>query len=256
MSSSKISKIMPFLSKAAPFALAFKALEKVSPQMKNFITGAGAAGYGSEQILDFLRNNINPEGEDASGGGRADEQANRARQQFEEQPKRLAQTGATLGAALGGGALGAALGGAGEVAQAAAAPQAQGQAEEKKVPLAERVAEDVRLQQGGTPQQTQAPIPATAAQNFISQHPDVGGALDQLISQGLDPGSAAAQLKQDRKFANTIASIEQRVGQDFVSLINQIFEGKGLPPQQAGGAQGGRPTEQEILAEAAKLFQM
>ena len=50
-----ISKIIPFLSRHIPNALAIKGIQKVNPKIGSFITSALGAGYTTDAVLDYIR---------------------------------------------------------------------------------------------------------------------------------------------------------------------------------------------------------
>lgn len=63
-----LSKILPWLNQALPVGAAVKGLGKVNPKMSDFIYKSIGAGYGADQILDFIRNKLEPEGQQREEG--------------------------------------------------------------------------------------------------------------------------------------------------------------------------------------------
>lgn len=50
-----LSKLLPLLNKYVPAGLALKGVQKADPKLKSFVKGSIAAGYGANEIIDFLR---------------------------------------------------------------------------------------------------------------------------------------------------------------------------------------------------------
>ena len=97
-----ISRIIPLLNKYIPTALAFKGIQKINPKLQKFASGAIAAGYTTDQVVDYLRNRISGE-HNEEFGQRPEEQASKAQVENSKQLPRALATGATLaGGALGG----------------------------------------------------------------------------------------------------------------------------------------------------------
>jgi hypothetical protein len=56
-----LNRILPLLNKYIPTALAFQGIQKISPTLKKFATGAVASGYTTDQVIDYLRNRVSGE---------------------------------------------------------------------------------------------------------------------------------------------------------------------------------------------------
>lgn len=112
-----MSKIAPFLSRALPVSLGLKGLSKTDPRIQRFVGYATSAGFGADQIMDYLRSKLeNPqdqatrsqmESDEAQGRLRPDERANLSMIRESQRPKDIAQTGLSAAVGLGGGVLGA-----------------------------------------------------------------------------------------------------------------------------------------------------
>lgn len=97
-----INRIIPLLNKYIPTALAFKGIQKINPKLQKFASGAIAAGYTTDQVVDYLRNRMSGE-RDEDFGQRPEEQASKAQVQNSKQLPQALQAGASLaGGALGG----------------------------------------------------------------------------------------------------------------------------------------------------------
>lgn len=219
-----IDKIKSLINPLVPIGLAVKGLEKINPKMKAFFGGATAAGYSANEAMDFLRSEFGSK--QNQFGNRPDEEAAMNRSEHERAPERLAK-GAAIGAAgILGGIGGAALGGL-----------AAGSDEQQP-----------------TQQQSTNPF-----QEFISQNPELGGFLQKEISSGISPSDAAMKAKGIKKFRESIASIEDEVGQPFESLLGQLFQGSQAKPQsqsspqQAKGSSPAMTNFMQALQEFKRL---
>lgn len=111
--------IFAFLNPVIGSALAIKGIEKLDPTMKKFFGYGTAAGYGTDQILDFLRSKAESEGYkglksklsegEAQGTLRPDERATKERIRRAELPADIAQGALSTAAGVAGGLIGAAI---------------------------------------------------------------------------------------------------------------------------------------------------
>ena len=267
---SAFQNILSLGGKALPVTAALEQFSKLNPKMKSFISGATAAGWGADKIFSFLRDKFSgQESPDNRTSLRPDEKAAKSQRRQEEAPGKAIQTGATLAAAgLGGGlaarAVGAAIPaviGGSESAKQKQQPSPEAQAQQAEQPKQPNLREQIikqaegmvpgsPAQQPSAPQAPQAPTgAATPIQSFIAQHPQLGAFLDQQIKNGALPEEAALAAKTNKKFQNDVAAIEQQVGQDFVSLVKQLFSFDQATEKVEVG-------DDVILGELAKLMKM
>lgn len=235
-----ISKVMPFLNKLIPSGLAFKGLSKINPKIGKYLTAATAAGYGAEEALGYLREQLG--GESPDQNLRPDEMAANARVEQAGQIPRAIGKAAQIGAGAAGiGAVGAAL------------PQVIGGL--------------FGGGQGGPEQpQPQAPEkqqPVDPSQFDIAQYsPDLQAFIEHWLGQGEEPGTVASiaknSPKENAKYKDAISQIEQATGMDFVELISRMYQGvnkagrKAQQAPQAAMAQQGQPQGQvPALAQQA-----
>lgn len=219
-----INKIAPLLGlgNITSEDLIRKGIEKVNPKFKKFFSESSKYGYPIGAALGFLRSTLSTNPTDESL--RPDESANIERSHQKAIPERVAGTAGNI---LGG----AALGGIGSaVASSLGQSPGRGQSEQQ------------------SSDQDQQP---TGAQGFISKHPELGAYLDNLIKAGNSPEVAAETAKTQKKFAPIIQSIEERMGQDFVDLINQLYQGTG----QFQGSKPQQPKQGGANSELAGLLQ-
>jgi hypothetical protein len=107
-----ISRMVPLLNKLVPAGLALRGLSKISPQLANFATTSLSAGYGADQILDYLRDRTAAPGDlneserlkkgEESGSLRPDEKRSLAKRKQNEVGKTIASAGIGLATGLAG----------------------------------------------------------------------------------------------------------------------------------------------------------
>lgn len=244
-----VDKILAILNKTLPIGIALKSLSRINPRMQSFIKGSLAAGYGGNEILGFLKNQISPPGERLGPTPRPDEEARANIIEKSELPLNLAKGAATAGLALGGGALASAL-------PAAVGAVVDGGQEEEKVSetvtekpmkakepsLREKIVEDVKYM--------------TPSDTFIRKHPELGRFLDSLIKQGLSPVEAASQAKRSKKWSPLVSSIEESMGQPFEELIGRLFQPSGQITQGTTVGQSNQMSDADLLQRAANILGM
>lgn len=212
--------------KYIPASLGVKALSKVNPKFKNFFTEAASYGVDTNRAISYLTDRFsNPNNQQFEQG-----LAQRGAQGQLRPDEMAAQTDISNsripGRALKGIAsfAGAGIGGSGSESDQQPDQQAQGQSQQAEQPV--------------------------GVQGFIAQHPELGAFMDKQINEGKSPDQAALAAKKSRKFSPIVDSIEKSVGQDFVSLVNQLYNGEG----RSGGlnkesiARTGQ-VQQDILAQ-------
>lgn len=244
-----VDKILAILNKTLPIGIALKSISKINPRLQSFIKGSLAAGYGGNEILSYLKNQISSPQEALGRTPRPDEEAIQNINAKSEMPLNLAKGAATAGLALGGGALASAL-------PAAAGALAGGGGEEEKVSetvtekpmkakeptLKEKIVEDVKYM--------------TPSDTFIRKHPELGRFLDSLIKQGASPVEAAAQAKRSKKWSPLVSSIEESMGQPFEELIGRLFQPSGQINQGKIVGQSPQMNDADLLQRAANILRM
>lgn len=247
-----ITKILPFLNKLIPTGLAFKGLGKVSPKIGKYLSTATAAGYGAEEALDYLRQQLG--GESPDKNLRPDEQAANARVgQGAQIPNAIGKA-----AQIGLGATG--IGTAGHVIGSLFGA-GQGGPEEGNQPQASQIPS----------QPSEQPKQVSPDQVNIAQYsPDLLAFIEHWLGQGEDPATAASVAKNNpknySKFKRAIDKIEQDTGVDFVELITQMYKGvnKGKNKVVQGQQQAqvpsvvqksAQPTQQGMGQGEARLTQ-
>lgn len=108
-----LARLLPLLNKVIPTGLAIKGMEKISPKIGNFFSGAFGAGYTADQAIDFLRNKLKSPGNEGveerldegqmQGTLRPDEGAARKRIKENEKIPNMVKGALVGGAALAGG---------------------------------------------------------------------------------------------------------------------------------------------------------
>lgn len=201
--------------KYIPASLGMKALSKVNPKFKNFFTEAASYGIDTNRAISYLTDRFSNQNNQQFEQGLAQRGA-----QGQLRPDEMAaQTDISNSRIPGRIAKGiASFGGAGLASSFGDSDQQQDQPQD----------------------QSQQPQQPGGVQNFIAQHPELGAFMDSQINQGKSPDQAAMAAKQSRKFGPIVESIEKNVGQDFVSLINQLYSGQ---RQQSTSQQNSQPGQ-------------
>ena len=236
-----ILKILGINKLASPDLLK-KGLEKVDPRFKKFFSETAKYGYPIGATIGFLKSEFTGANEpEVNQNLRPDQAAN---QQIQSQKDMAGRLGGTLGNVALGAGLGAlggrALGAIGStLGQAAGGEQNEPQAEAPE------------------PMQTENPTQPGGVANFIGQHPELGAFVDQLIQKGEPIELVAQKARSHRKFAPIVQQIEQSVGQDFASILSQLWMGYGQQPKQsapaAQQASQGSPDQQALLQAIQQL---
>lgn len=103
-----VGRMMPLLNKLVPAGLALKGISRISPRLANFATDSLSAGYGADQILDYLRDRVGSEGDIAEskrlqGAGLTPTEKRAAgKRKQQESGKTIASTAIGLAAGIGG----------------------------------------------------------------------------------------------------------------------------------------------------------
>ena len=197
------------LNQFIPTALAVKGLEKINPRFKTFFANAGAAGYGTDRALNFLRNQLELpasrqneqqlEQRTAQGVARPDEAAALQRLQTEQRPAKALGQAATLAAGIAGG-----IGGLSSMGGGQESPQAANPIDE------------------------------------IS--PELHQFLSQQIQSGVSALQASSLAYKDARFAKPIQALEKATRQGFPAIVSSIY-GQGQPQQ------GPRPQQMSNVAQ-------
>lgn len=120
-----IGQLQSLLSTLVPPILAAKGISKLNPKLGHFISSATAAGYGTDQILQFMRDKFHTEGEKGerqrlatSRTLRPDEAASKERLRRQDIVPDLLQKAASIGLGAGVGGLVSRMGGQAPEAEA------------------------------------------------------------------------------------------------------------------------------------------
>lgn len=226
-----LAKILPLLNRLIPSGLAIKGLQKLNPNIGKFVTNATALGFGVDQILGYVRDQVEP----MQVEGRPDERASERRVQQGKAPERA--LGSLGKAAIGGAAIGTALG---------QLPQVLGnmfEGNEENVPN-----QDMQKN----------PIEAYSKElhNFIVSnlnHP----------RQKSDPKTVAMSAFQNKIFQPIIKDIQKDFGVNFEDLVQQLYgqnqqqasQSQDIPQQQAQQSQGLDPEIAQLLQQGNAILQ-
>lgn len=271
--------IDPLLNNLLPAALAVKGISKLNPKFQSFITSALAAGYSADQALDYLRSQINPEGQQeqeqdlrraaARGNARPDELAALQEIGREDLPADIFGGVAKLGAAALGGKLGAGLGRKGAISPyqvlppESAAMQLPAPAQRPQIGMQERgftMKPSPPTPQGpiagaAPPPRAQLPGPTGMVPSggevagggltpfdFLAQYdPNLAQTMLYNIQNGLPPDKAAKVAKGATIFHDPIKEIEEDTGETFEEFIQRLFGGKKKSKARGKGLEAQAP---------------
>lgn len=225
-----INKILPLLNHLIPAGLAYKGLQQVDPRIGKFLGYATAAGYGTNQIIDFLRSEFSGQGQNDSNL-RPDEQATKTILEQQRRPVDLLKKGAVAAASLGAGGLGAGLGAAAvdsllpsDQAPVEAAPIQITTIEDLKEPypvLYDRVV--ARLQKGGDPRDIFNDIYSASPMDVIKFKSETGIDLRDLIKAANSaPAQAAPPQAPPPQAAQPVEGPGQKALMEAIQNLQKI----------------------------------
>lgn len=236
-----IEKVLPYLSQHIPKDLAVKSISKINPQIAAFVSAAGAAGYATNAISDFLSNMV------TEAPGRTEEKRRLAgkksltsAEQLKQQTLQQQDTGSGIStgklAALAGGAAGLA-GSQSQGLQDIISQFTGGQAQEqpgRQQSFFERAMEGLSF--------LDLPDTAKTAVGPIMKQ------MDTLEAQGVQWEDQAVQRLANQ--ARNMASESTMVGQEQA----RFDEAYGQQPQQqqAGGGQEQLMAQMQALIGALR----
>lgn len=210
-----LTRALPLLNKLVPAGLAVKGLSKIDGRLASFISNSVGAGYAAENIVDYLRERMSPEGDKMEENrlNQVESQGNLTSQERVIQAKRKQESG--LGKAIGAGVgLATGLGGLGSMGAGQA--QSQSQQPQAQAPRAS----------------AQPPPPPPQNANLIQQYSDnLNQYLTDLMSQGNSPAQAAMKAKKflDPKQLKIIKRIEDENQADWKSIVEAVFGTEEMP---------------------------
>lgn len=242
-----INRILPFLNRLLPPALAFKGLQKLDPRIGKFLTVA-AGSYGVDGALDFLRDKFQTESSKAgeqrtrsnlgTGNLRPDEEAVYQQVQNSRQIPNLLMNAAKTGAGIAGGAGLAGLG-----AQALGGLMEGDQAQQigQQTPSEQQRKEDV-------------PMGSNLLDQFANDYPDIAQAIGNYINNGQSPEVAAAILKQSTPFSQKIKKIERKIGMNFEDYIASLFGQSQQQQPRQNSAQGQQSSSKGLDPQLMQIM--
>ncbi len=195
--------------------MAVKGLSKIDPRFSNFISTSLASGYAAENILDYLRERMSPEG-DKMESQRLEQGAQSGNQTSQE---RVALTKRRSESGLGKG-LGAAIGLASGIGGLGGQEATQGMTQQQASPG------QMQQEQPPPPPENKNPI------SILSQFsPELSQFVMGNIEQGRQPREAAVLAYTTGKFNKIIQGIQKSTGQNFEDFLEGLF-GSQTQPQQ------------------------
>lgn len=224
-----IARALPFFNKFIPAGIAVKGLSKIDPRLSAFAQNSLAAGYTAENVIDYLRDRMSPEG-DKMESQRLETGASRGNLTSQEEAalgKRRQEGG--LGKMIGAGVgLATGLGSLAGSQEQPTPPPFRGNPTPPEVPLGERQAFNeeraTELEQGYNENQQQ--VQGQSGQQIQNPIEQMAPALHQFIlkslSQGQNPQAALA-LAKIQGFDKMISQISKSIGIDLFNAIDQIY---------------------------------
>jgi len=225
-------------------------MAKVNKNFSNFFSKAAAAGYGSNQVIQFLQglySNPVAEGEKerlnagmSKGTLRPDEQESLQEIERSQTPAEIAKGAGNLAFSLGGAGLAVTKGPAILKKASGAIGKFFGKEEVAKktvkgVKNAAKAASSSAAPVAEVATATQAPQAANALQSFVSQYPQLGKALNKHVQAGMGMKDAAIQVKKNKMYSPITKKIESDMGQPFEDLVGQLFGGSEGESQGSAG---------------------
>ena len=267
-----LKQILALTNHLVPSYLAAKGLERLNPRLKDFITGASAAGFATDQIIDYIREESESPGQRgekarlergrAQGTLRPDERAAQTQIAQAELPGAVAQKGVALGAGL-------LTGGLGDIG--AQAVQGMNAGPSPQQPPQQGMASPPQPQpnpQGQNPKGWQSvqggavlggnPNPQGQGSGQQKQGGNIDQAIQMLdksaagqfvkknLAAGSDPMALAAQV--GGKMTQLAQQLEQVAGTDIGSIIEAYAQKLGAGQQgQQQGQQQASPGMDKIM---------
>lgn len=237
-------------------SLAIGLLNKLNPRMKDFIQYGIAAGYGTNEILDFLRNKIEGptsvaeenrlEQGMAEGTLRPDEKAAYTERKVRNRPLDIAQAVAPLAGGITAGLLSRGLG---DAQQTEAIPgnigngknEGIGEAQSMSIPnplSKEGISEDLKKIESTQP----------ASQAFEENFSHLFDRVREGLENGISPEDIYETLKKRPLYRPLVASFEKKEGRTF---LERIYEIAGMQRRNQGSGQ-----KEQFLSGLNQLSQM
>jgi hypothetical protein len=259
-----LSKILPFLKNAIPSALAVKALGKLDSRFTRFFGDAAAAGFGTDQVISYLRNTLGGEEKEEqrlSEQSRQrtltpDEEYNLQEMQRSQSIPNTLQTGVSLATGLGAG-----------LSSLEKTPQAQHEKTEQtdpRVASVRKAADAIQSRKTSTKvqdvaQNMKSTVPITDIASFLeSVFPQLSTALERMILAGKSPEDAAFTTMSFPSFKKPIQEITKESGMSWPSIVRNMYgPSSQQQPQQRNApssAQQSMPSSQQGLGEILKMF--
>lgn len=259
-----IMNIKPLLSKFVPIAVALKGISKINPKARKFIEDASVYGYGGDQILEFLRNQLghpDAERERLESGApnlRPDEKASLEQMNQREAPGRAIQHTLAAGAGIGAGLAG--LEGEEEqmpMNEEPVVPQGIPSSEGEK-PIARGMQPNIpAVKQAGEKLKTMNVAQKVFPQQQRAQPGVMEGISPQLkefVEGRIAKGKALPQIASLAKshFFDEIKDIEDESGMPFAKFLESLYGKERENARVKGLAQQGRGPEINTFLEGLR----
>lgn len=211
-----------FLSPALGSVLSLSLLKKANPVLKSFISYGTAAGYGADQILDFIRRKVEGgsyteernrlERGIREGTLRPDEKAAASEIERRERPVNILQKGASIGTGIGAGFLGSPGAEEEYLQEADASPGLS----PSPSPIQKDLEKDIALQN------EKSFDVSRVGEDF----PQLLEAVKKLLGQGMDLSTAIARVRRSPFLSPLVKRIED-AGVDFMEYVQNALGHQG-----------------------------
>ena len=237
-----LARAGPLLSNLLPAAISVKGLSRIDPRFSKFIYNALSSGYGAENVVDYLRDRMAPEGDKMENERleQGSQQGSLTSQERVALAKRRQEKGTGKAIAAGVGILSGLGGLSGGGQQQEQAPQ---QAQSNNATSVGQM----QNQPPAIPEKQLDPI--STLRKFS---PNLAAFISTNVQQGKDPKTAAILAAISDKFNDPIKKIQKQTKENFEDYVDSLFgsQSQGQPdqnqPMEGNPPQPGR-LSQEVL---------
>lgn len=239
-----MTKALPLLNKLIPAGLAVKGLSKMDGRLKQFFSSALSAGYTADHVLDYLRQRMQPAGQESEENllQKRESQGQLSSQEKVALGKR--QSEKKLGSTFAGGiGLATGLGSISGMGEEEVPPSTGG----SPIPTAPEMA----LSQSKLSQPPPAPEreqQVSPLDQLMAQYPPLFEFIQSEMGKGRPLDQVLALAINDRSLSPMIRDIEKKTKTRFFDFIQSLM-GKSKSKQQGQG-------NQALLSAIDKIMKM
>lgn len=219
-----MKRILPLLNKLLPPGLAFKGLQKLDPKIGRFLTSATAAGYGTNETLNFMRDMFTPNQEQTDPGAPLFKQAEQ--RNVSEQRNISNKLNTAIGTGVGLAAGGSTLQAGGSLLSGMMGGSSEEQQTPRK-PLALPSPQDpIGSEEQETPPSPEEPpvqevFDITSIEDLESVSPELAKYVQHWLSKGMIPETIAKSMGETLLMPR-VQELEQSTGKSFLEILKGI----------------------------------